>query len=284
MQDEQVMSQGSLTKIGKYEIVATIGESALGIAYQARDPFIGRNVFLKTICAKDFDSDDTTFHFSRLKKEALAAARLNHPGIVTLYEFGEDAGVVFLAMEFVKGRCLQEILAKGERFEVAGAIDLLRQLLEALAYAHDSGVVHRDLNPANIFILQDGRVKVTDFGITKIEATDLTMFGDALGTPYYMSPEIITGHAVDCRTDLFSAGAIFYQLLTGELPFPGRTVHSVMHHILKSEPPPVSALNRQVPAALERVVSKALAKMVQQRFQNAGEFSGALKKAASLSG
>lgn len=267
-----------VTRIGKYEILSILGEGTMGIVYQAHDPIIGRNVFLKTLRQDFFHSDDTTFLFNRFKKEALAAARLNHPGIVTLYEFGEDAGVVFIAMEFVKGKCLRELLAVGEGFGVAASIDLIVQLLDALAYSHDQGVIHRDLKPANIFVLQDGRIKVTDFGITKIELTDLTQMGDVLGTPYYMSPEMISGRPVDCRTDLFSVGVIFYHLLTREMPFPGNSVNSVMHHILKSEPPPVSALNSLVPAGIDRVINKALAKMVQQRFQNSREFSTALQR------
>lgn len=267
-----------MTRIGKYEILSTIGEGAVGVVYQAKDPIIGRKVFLKALRKDVFYSDDTTFLFSRFKKEALAAARLNHPGIVTLYEFGEDGGVVFIAMEFVGGRCLREILAEGERFGVAASIDLIVQLLDALAYAHDQGVIHRDLKPANIFVLPGGRLKVTNFGITKIEATDLTQMGDLLGIPYYMSPEMITGRPVDCRSDLFSVGVIFYHLLTGEMPFPGNSANSVMHHVLKSEPPPVSVVNPPVPAGIDGVINKAMAKMVQQRFQSAREFSTALQK------
>lgn len=267
-----------VTRIGKYEILSTLGEGAMGMVYQAHDPIIVRNVFLKTLRKEVFHSDDSTFLFSRFKKEALDAARLNNPGIVTLYEFGEDAGVVFIAMEFVKGRCLREILVVGERFGVAASIDLIAQLLDALAYSHDKGVIHRDLKPANIFVLPGGRIKVTNFGITKIEATDLTQMGDVFGIPYYMSPEMITGRPVDCCSDLFSVGVIFYHLLTGEMPFHGNSVNSVMHHILKSEPPPVSALNSLVPAGIDRVINKAMAKMVQQRFQSSGEFSTALER------
>lgn len=267
-----------MTRIGKYEILSTIEEGARGNVYQAQDPIIGRKVFLKTIRTDLACSDDTTFLFSRFKKEALAAARLNHPGIVTLYEFGEDGGVVFIAMEFVKGRSLREILAAGERFGVAAAIELVVQLLDALAYAHDQGVVHRDLKPANLFVVPGGRLKVTNFGISKIESTDLTQVGDILGIPHYMSPEMISGRPVDGRTDLFSAGAICYHLLTGELPFPGNFRNSVMHHVLKSEPPPVSVVNPRVPAGLNQVINQAMAKTVQQRFQSAREFSTALQK------
>lgn len=269
---------GEVSRIGKYEILSTIEEGAMGNVYQAQDPIIGRKVFLKTIRTDLARSDDTTFLFSRFKKEALAAARLNHPGIVTLYEFGEDGGVVFIAMEYVRGRSLREILAAGKRARVAAAIELVVQLLDALAYAHDQGVVHRDLKPANLFVLPGGRLKISNFGITRIESTDLTQMGDVLGIPYYMSPEMISGRPVDGRSDLFSVGAIFYHLLTGELPFPGNSGNSVMHRVLKSEPPPVSVVNPQVPATLEPVINQALAKMAQQRFQSAREFSDALQK------
>jgi serine/threonine-protein kinase len=267
-----------VTRIGRYEILSTLEEGDLGIVYQAQDPIIGRDVFLKTIRKDVLYSDDTAFCFSRFKKEALAAARLNHPGIVTLYEYGEDAGVVFIAMEFVEGMSLRDLLSLDEGFGVAGSVDLIVQLLDALAYSHDKGVIHRDLKPANIFLMHDGRIKVTNFGITKFESTDLTQVGNLFETPYYMSPEMVTGRPVDARSDLFSVGAIFYHLLTGEMPFPGNSPLSVMHHVLKSDPPPVSAVNSQVSVGIERVIDKAMAKMVQQRFQSAREFSAALQK------
>jgi serine/threonine protein kinase len=270
---------GEVTKLGKYAILSTLGQGAMGVVYKAFDPHIERTVALKTIRKDALSSMDLAPLLTRFKQEAQAAGRLTHPGIVTVYEYGEDEGTVFIAMEFVQGRELKEILDNNERLPLATAVNLITQLLDALAYSHAHGVVHRDIKPGNIIILDDGRIKVTDFGIAKIESSTLTQFGDVLGTPSYMSPEQFGGQPADRRSDLFSAGVILYHLLSGEKPFPGNSMTTIMHRVLNTIPPNVSDLNFQIPASFDKVVNKALAKKASERFQNAEEFAAALKRA-----
>ena len=268
-----------VTRLGKYEILSTLGQGAMGVVYKGFDPLIERTVALKTIRKDALSPKDLEPILTRFKHEAQAAGRLTHPGIVTVYEYGEDEGTVYIAMEFVQGRELKEILDHNERMPLATSVNLITQLIDALAYSHSHGVVHRDIKPGNIIILDDGRIKVTDFGIAKIESSTLTQFGDVLGTPSYMSPEQFGGQTVDRRSDLFSAGVILYHLLTGEKPFPGNSMTTIMHRVLNTIPPNVSDLNFQIPACFDQVVNKALAKKAAERFQSAEEFSAALKKA-----
>ncbi len=270
---------GEVTKFGKYEILSTLGQGAMGVVYKGFDPNIERTVALKTIRKDALSAKDLAPLLTRFKQEAQAAGRLTHPGIVTVYEYGEDEGTVFIAMEFVQGRELKEILDSNEKLQLSTSISLITQLLDALAYSHNHGVVHRDIKPGNIIILADGRIKVTDFGIAKIESSTLTQFGDVLGTPSYMSPEQFSGQPVDRRSDLFSAGVILYHLLTGEKPFPGNSMTAIMHRVMNTVPSNVSDLNFQIPASFDQVVNKALAKKASERFQNAEEFAAALKRA-----
>jgi len=270
---------GERNTIGKYEIISTLGQGAMGVVYKAFDPHIERTVALKTIRKDILSPKDLEPLLTRFKQEAMAAGRLTHPGIVTVYEYGEDEGTAFIAMEFVQGRELKEILDNNERLRSSTATNLILQLLDALSYAHAQNVVHRDIKPGNIFMLQDGRIKVTDFGIAKIESSTLTQFGEVFGTPSSMSPEQFTGQPVDSRSDLFSVGALLYQLLTGEKPFPGNSLPAIMHRVLHSVPPKVSELNFHMAAEIDQVVNKAMAKKATERFQTATEFAAALKKA-----
>jgi serine/threonine-protein kinase len=274
---------GEVTKLGKYEILATLGQGAMGVVYKAFDPLIERTVALKTIRKEALTPKDMEPLLTRFKQEAQAAGRLNHPGIVTVYEYGEAEGTVFIAMEFVQGRELKEILDNNERLPLATAVNLITQLLDALAYSHAHGVVHRDIKPGNIIILDDGRIKVTDFGIAKIESSTLTQFGDVFGTPSCMSPEQFTGQPVDRRSDLFSVGVILYHLLTGEKPFPGNSMPTIMHRVLNTAPPNISDVNFQVHASFDQLINKALAKKAAERFQTATEFAAALKMAYQAS-
>ncbi|NTV12790.1 MAG: protein kinase [Desulfobulbaceae bacterium] len=270
---------GEVIKIGKYEIISTLGQGAMGVVYQAFDPHIERTVALKTIRKDVLPPKDLAPLLTRFKQEAQAAGRLTHPGIVTVYEYGEDAGTVFIAMEFVPGRELKEILDRNERLQFSTAINLISQLLDALDYSHAQGVVHRDIKPSNIFIMKGGQIKVTDFGIAKIESSTLTQSGDILGTPSYMAPEQFTGQPVDRRSDLFSVGVVLYHLLTGEKPFPGNSMPAIMHRVLNTDPPNVSELNCQISARFDPVITKALAKRASERFQTAREFAAALQMA-----
>jgi serine/threonine-protein kinase len=277
-----------LKKLGKYEIRGELGQGAMGIVYDGFDPMIGRRVALKTVRRDQLDRAEVEEILARFKREAQAAGRLNHPNIVQIYEYGEEpgpdgaaaGGTAFIAMEFVEGRELKDHFDADERFPMAEIVRIMGQLLEALDYSHKNGVVHRDIKPANIILLKDGTVKVADFGIARVESSNLTQAGSVLGTPSYMSPEQFMGQTVDGRSDLFSAGVILYQFLTGEKPFTG-ALTTIMHKVLKEEPPAPSALNVQVPRPFDTLVRKALAKRPDERFQNGREFAIALKMAAA---
>ncbi|HET9046861.1 MAG TPA: serine/threonine-protein kinase, partial [Casimicrobiaceae bacterium] len=269
--------------IGKYEIRRELGRGAMGVVYEAYDTLIKRIVALKTIRADQITGDTSENLLARFRREAQAAGRLNHANIVAIYDFGEEGGVSYIAMEYVKGRELKDYFQSNERFTNADIVRIMTQILSALDYAHKQGVVHRDIKPANIFLQDDGTVKVADFGIAHLETSNMTQLGTAIGTPAYMSPEQIQGLPVDGRSDLFSAGVILYQFLTGERPFGGSST-TTMRKVLEEDPLPPSRFNVQVPSAMDAVVRRALAKRADDRFQSAREFSDALAKAAASAG
>lgn len=272
------MAETDLRKLGKYEIRRELGKGAMGVVYEALDPYIERRVALKTIRKDLLDQAESADAISRFRREAQAAGRLTHPNIVAIYEYGEDADVAFIAMEFVEGRELKSFNDARERFELPDILRIMNQLLQALDYSHEQGVVHRDIKPANVMMLGDLKVKVADFGIARIESSTLTQAGTVLGTPSYMSPEQFLGQTVDRRSDIYSAGVILYELLTGEKPFTG-ALATIMHKVLKEEPLPPSDLNVQLPQALDGVVRKAMAKRPDDRYATAGEFAAALAQA-----
>ena len=275
-------------KLGKYEIRRELGQGAMGIVFEGFDPMIARRVALKTVRRDQLDRVEVEEILARFKREAQAAGRLTHPHIVGIYEYGEEPaaegeaadGTAFIAMEFVEGRELKDYFDANERFPMVEIVRIMGQLLDALDYSHKNGVVHRDIKPANIILLKDGTVKVADFGIARVESSNLTQAGSVLGTPSYMSPEQFMGQTVDGRSDLFSAGVILYQFLTGEKPFTG-ALTTIMHKVLKEEPAAPSALNVQVPRPFDALIRKALAKRPDERFQNGREFATALKLAAA---
>src|SRR5436309_9363513 len=235
-----------IKNLGKYEVRREMGRGAMGIVYEGYDPMIKRRVALKTIRSDQPGAEDAANVLARFRREAQAAGRLSHPSIVAIYDFGEDAGVWFIAMEYVDGRDLRDYFQANERFSSVDTSRIMAQILDALDYSHRQGVIHRDIKPANIFLLSDGSVKVADFGIAHIESSSLTQVGTVLGTPSYMSPEQIMGLPVDGRSDLFSAGVVLYQFLTGERPFAGSAT-ATMHKVLEEEPLPPSRFNVQVP-------------------------------------
>jgi serine/threonine protein kinase len=266
--------------IGKYEIRREIGRGAMGVVYEAYDPMIKRVVALKTIREDQLSGEDSAQMINRFRREAQAAGRLNHPNIVSIYDFGDEAGIWYIAMEFVTGRELKACFEANERFKIPDIVRIMSQILGALDYSHRQGVIHRDIKPANIFLLTDGSVKVGDFGIAHIETSNLTQAGTVLGTPAYMSPEQIMGLPVDGRSDLFSAGVILYQFLTGERPFSGSAT-TTMQKVLKEDPLPPSSINIQVLPVMDAVVRRALAKNADERYQKAEEFADAISAAAS---
>ncbi len=272
--------------LGKYEIKRELGKGAMGIVYEGFDPMIERRVAIKTILSQDADGAGMEDALARFKREAQAAGRLNHPGIVAVYEYGEDQSqadgrrVAFIAMEFVQGRELRSFFDANERFALPEIERVMSEILDALGHAHAHGVVHRDMKPANLFVLANGKIKIGDFGIARIESSDLTQVGTIMGTPAYMSPEQICGQPVDGRSDLFSCGVILYQLLTGEKPFTGNATNIVMYKVLNEMPIAPSMLNVTLPAAFDQVVKKAMAKAPDQRYQTAQEFMAAISAAA----
>ncbi|MDH5246765.1 MAG: serine/threonine protein kinase, partial [Betaproteobacteria bacterium] len=268
-----------MSRIGKYEIRRELGRGAMGVVYEGFDPMIKRIVALKTIRADQLAGEHAETMVARFRREAQAAGRLSHPNIVSIYEIGEDEGVWYIAMEFIRGRELKSYFEANERFTTADIVRVMTKILDALGYSHRFGVVHRDIKPANVILLEDGGVKVADFGIAHIESSNMTQVGTVLGTPSYMSPEQIMGLPVDGRSDLFSAGVILYQFLTGERPFSGSAT-ATMHKVLEEDPLPPSRFNVQVPGAMDAVVRKALAKRPDERFQTADEFAAALNTAA----
>ncbi|MEA1938454.1 MAG: serine/threonine-protein kinase, partial [Pseudomonadota bacterium] len=271
------MAEKIIKKLGKYDIVRILGKGAMGVVYEGIDPVIERKVAIKTI-RSDLDASDPelTMGLARFKREAQAAGRLVHPNIVAVYEYGEDQDVSYIVMEFVEGRSLKDAFDAEERFDLKSTVEIMTSLLDALGHAHKQGVVHRDIKPANIMISKDGDVKITDFGIARIETSTMTQAGTVLGTPSYMSPEQFMGQTVDQRSDLFSTGAMLYQMLTGEKPFAG-SLTTIMHKVLNEMPTRPSALNVQVIPSFDKVVEKALAKRPDDRFQSAKEFTESIK-------
>ncbi|MBI5329589.1 MAG: protein kinase [Betaproteobacteria bacterium] len=265
-----------LQQLGKYSILGELGRGAMGVVYRGLDPFIKRELAIKVLRADLLDKNERGPILDRFRQEAQAAGRLNHPHIVAIYEYGEDGDQVFIAMELLRGRELKEYVQDGEYFDPADAIRIVLQLLDALGYAHANGVVHRDIKPANILVQPDNNIKVTDFGIARLESSSLTQAGTMLGTPSYMSPEQFMGQRVDGRSDLFSVGVMLYELLTGEKPFAGNSFATIMHKVLKEPITPPSNLNLLVTPELDAVILKALSKRPDDRFQDAKAFAEAL--------
>jgi len=272
-----------LTRLGKYQIRRELGKGAMGIVYEGFDPMIERIVAIKTIRPEQLNKDQAAEILARFKREAQAAGRLNHPHIVSIYEYGEDAeaaaggaAIAYIAMEYIKGRELRDYFEADERFPLKEVERIMGEILDALAHAHERGVTHRDMKPSNVILLDKGTVKVADFGIARLETSELTQAGAVLGTPAYMSPEQFLGQPVDGRSDIFSCGVILYQFLTGEKPFTGN-VTTIMYKVLSEEPLAPSMLNTTLPAAWDAVVRKAMAKKVGERYQTAAEFAAAIR-------
>src|ERR1700687_3832136 len=238
-----ITEQAAPERLGKYPLLSVIGKGSMGIIYKSVDPHIKRSVALKTI-RRDLLVDDGNENFSaRFRIEAQAAGSLTHPGIVAVYEYGEEGAFAFIAMEYVEGRSLRECFEQKTSFSVTQVVNILSQLLEALEFAHRRGVWHRDIKPANILIMANGQVKVTDFGIARIESSMLTQIGAVMGTPGFIAPEMYLGDTFDHRIDVFAAGGVLYQLLAGSPPYAG-TAEKVMFKVCYEAPLPPSVAGR----------------------------------------
>jgi eukaryotic-like serine/threonine-protein kinase len=261
-----------------------LGRGAMGVIYEAEDPDIGRTVAIKLVRADLLDGDDREQFLARFRHEARAAGRCTHANIVALYDFAMHEGNPFLAMEYVDGVPLSQALKNVGRFAPAEAVAIIGQVLDALGAAHSLGVVHRDVKPANILLLPSGQVKVTDFGISRLNTSELTQDGVVIGTPAYMSPEQCRGESVDARGDLFSAGTMLYELLTGARAFNGRNITEITYQLLSAEPREVTEIAADVPVALAGVLRTAMAKLPDARFTTAAEMSAAARAAVLADG
>lgn len=257
-------------QLGRYRIDAELGRGAMGVVYRAHDPILDRTVALKTI-ALNAAAHDREEYQARFFQEAKAVARLNHPTVITIYDFGEEDELAYMAMELLSGSELGVRMGQGV-LPVREAVAIAEQVAEGLAFAHDGGVVHRDIKPGNIMLLPRGRVKIMDFGIARLKLSDVaTQVGTRLGTPRYMSPEQVGGGELDQRTDIFSLGTVLYEMLTGARLFHGDDVTQVMHSVVTFAPPPPSRLNPEVPPLLDLLVQRALAKKRDDRYASAWE-------------
>ncbi|MFC6672945.1 serine/threonine-protein kinase [Marinobacterium aestuariivivens] len=264
--------------LGKYRLDGVLGEGGMGVVYKAYDPHIARTVAIKTVHRALLEGELGRDLLQRFRHEARAVGRLTHQNIVAIYEYEEDekCGLPFFVMEYVEGKELKDYLRHGTRFQFHEVLKIISQVLDALDYTHSLGIIHRDIKPANIILLPDGSVKIADFGIAKLETTELTQTGGVIGTPNYMSPEQCLGNAVDARTDLFSTGIVLYEMLTGNKAFPGDLSNTVIHRIIHEMPGKPDSSSAEVVRFFDKVVKKALAKQPDQRFQNAAEFRAAV--------
>ena len=255
----------TLQRIGRYNIIAELGKGAMGVVYKATDPNIGRIVAVKTtrLDTHGLAADDL---LRRFQNEARSAGTLSHPNIVTIYDAGEENGVFYIAMEYLEGETLDALLSRHRSLPVEKVIEIVRQVCAGLDYAHSHGVIHRDIKPANIMLASGGAVKVMDFGIAKAGGT-MTATGTVLGTPNYMSPEQVKGKHIDGRSDLFSIGVLLYEMLTGEKPFDGQNITTIIYKIVSEDPIPPRELDVTIHPGLSSVVTKALAKALDERYQ-----------------
>jgi serine/threonine-protein kinase len=269
------------SSIGRYKIKRWVTSGAMGDIYEAHDPLIERPIALKILRRELLERGDGEGWLQRFRHEARAAGRLLHPNIVTLLDYGEENGLPYLAMEYIEGEGLDARLRRDGHLRCAVATSMITQVLNALEFAHFNQVIHRDVKPSNILLTKAGLVKVADFGIAHIEASDLTTEGDVLGTPSYMAPEQLLGKVVDHRADQFAAAAVFFELLTGQKPFQGKSLAESMLNMERRGPVDICALNGEVSAALKQVINKALSYECADRYPSAAEFLRAITEAAA---
>jgi serine/threonine protein kinase len=274
---ELTMAEPQGKRFGRYEVVAELGRGAMGLVYKARDPQIDRLVAVKTVFL-DQEAEEHSDFRGRFLNEAQAAGRLHHAGIVAIFDFGEDPETnnPYIVLEYVAGESLNRILGRERKLPLATALKLAEEIARALDYAHEQGVIHRDVKPANILVTQDGHAKVADFGIAKLNLAHFTLPGHVMGTPAYMAPEQLSGEGTDGRSDLFSLGAILYAMVTGHSPFQGDSATAVCFKVSTRDPVAASALELGLPRALDDVITRALAKDPGERFQRGAQFADAL--------
>jgi eukaryotic-like serine/threonine-protein kinase len=266
-------------RLGRYELLHELGKGAMGVVYRGRDPRINREVAIKAISLTDeFDQDDVAQARSRFFREAETAGRLSHPHIVTIFDAGEDRGIAYIAMELLRGKHLVEHTQSERLLPAAIAIEIVARLADALHYAHQNLVVHRDIKPANVmFDAPSGELKITDFGIARLTDSGRTRTGVVLGTPSFMSPEQLQGRGITGRSDLFSLAVSLYQLLTGQLPFRGDSMPSLMMKIAQEPHPRICAINPSLPTGADAFFDRALAKDPADRYESGASLAQALR-------
>jgi serine/threonine-protein kinase len=271
-----------LKTVGKYQLTDLLGQGAMGVVYRALDPVLNRYVAIK-LMGQGVAADE---HLrERFMREAQAAGSLQHPNIITIYDFGEVEGHLYIAMEYLEGADLSEVIERGDSLPLPAKLDIIIDALSALHYAHSRHVVHRDIKPANIRVSVDGHAKLMDFGIARLERSDLTKSGVLIGTPHYMAPEQITNGQISPATDIFAMGVVLYELLASRRAFDGDTLHAVLYKVVSEEPPSLRDMSPAIPAALRMIVERAIAKDPKTRYQSAGAMAQALSDVrAQLSG
>ena len=276
--------QRPVDHIGKYRILGILGKGGMGIVYKGLDPDIEREVAVKTI-RFDTSPDGPVKEemLTRVIREAKAAGRLNHPNIITIYDVIRESDLTFIVMQYIDGQTLQTLIESGKVFSPQEVIGILKPVAEALDYAHENGIVHRDIKPANILIEASGKPFLADFGVARMETSTMTGPGTAIGTLSYMSPEQVMGKSVDGRADIFALGVILFELLTGQKPFAGDNLSTIVYKIVHEEPRPITELNRDLPAGYESVVSRALAKSPDARYQTSRDLIRDLEDPENLS-
>jgi serine/threonine-protein kinase len=265
-----------LEQIGKYRALEKIGQGATSTVYKGYDDALGRYVAIKAISAES--GGDETLR-KRFEREAQSAARLAHPHIITVYDFGQEQDKLYMAMELLEGVDLKQAIAENRLPSLDQKLDVMEQICDGLAFAHAHEIVHRDLKPANIRLLADDQVKIMDFGLARHAGSDMTRTGLVMGTPYYMSPEQMRGEHVDTRSDVFSLGCVFYELITGQKPFEAESLHSVLYKVLQSNPKSPKEVVKDLPGVVVQLLDRALAKDRNLRFANGEEFLRAVQEA-----
>ncbi len=268
--------ENELKQLGRYRIIGELGSGAMGMVYKAQDPMLNRTVAVKTIIMSD-DATERAEYEARFYQEAKATGGLNHPNLIMVHDIGKEGDLVYMAMELLDGVELREVMARG-RIPLSQALDIVAQVADGLHYAHEQGVVHRDIKPGNIMIGRNQRAKIMDFGIARMRASDIkTQTGVMLGSPKYMSPEQVAALPADGRSDIFSLGIVLYELATGQAPFSAPDISQYMYQLAIAQPKPPSQVDPTLPHMLDLIVAKAMAKEPVQRYQDAAEFAADLR-------
>ena len=277
-----MMGATTISTLGRYEILSELGQGSMGVVYRARDPILDRIVAIKTINLT-LPKDELAEYEARFYQEAKAAGGLSHRNIVTIHDIGRSDRVAYMAMEFLEGQELRRLLQGHAPIGIAHALDIGAQVAEGLQYAHEGQIIHRDIKPANIMVLNDGLVKITDFGIARMRTNEVkTMTGMILGSPKYMSPEQVSGKRADTRSDIFSLGVVLYEMLTGTSPFVADNIHGVMYQTMNFNPPPPKTLNPDLPEVVNFIIAKALAKNLDDRYQKASDLCNDLRRVIAV--